>query len=382
MTDPQTILVILAATIVMFLWGRWRHDMVAMASLLACVVAGLVPAEHAFAGFGHPAVVTVASVLILSRALLLTGAVDALAHRLLPVSGSATLSIAALTVVAAAMSAFMNNVGALALMMPLAIQVAAKHELPPGKVLMPLAFASILGGMTTLIGTPPNLIVSGFRAGTPAGAFGMFDFTPVGLAIAGVGVAFVALFGCRIVPTRREPTPGGFDTGTYLTEVRVRRDGKADGKSLHEIEMALDQADAQVVGMVRNDMRVFAPHLGRVLQADDVLVIEAEPKSLGSALSSLGLTMEENVSAGEAEAPASETTEAKRKDARGSKDGHPSELLELAVLPDSSLIGSSATIARVRTRFGINLLALSRQGRRSIKRLRSTPIVAGDVLLM
>ncbi len=249
------ILVILLATTAMFLWNRWRHDMVAVAALLACVFSGLLPATEAFAGFGHPAVVTVACVLILSRGLQTSGAVDAATRFIMPAAAGPTLTIAALTALAAVLSAFMNNVGALALLMPVALQVAAKQELPPGKVLMPLAFGSILGGMTTLIGTPPNLIVSGFREQTGSGTFTMFDFSPVGIAIAGAGVLFVALVGWRLVPARKQAGAEGFDTGAYMTEARVPEDSAAAGKTLREIETELDKADAQVIGMVRNDVR-------------------------------------------------------------------------------------------------------------------------------
>jgi di/tricarboxylate transporter len=182
--DQIAILLILASMMALFIYGRWRHDVVALASLLACVLFGLVPAVDAFAGFGHPAVITVACVLILSYGLQGTGVVDALARATLPANVGPMLAIATLTGLGAALSAVMNNVGAMALLMPIAIQVAARHELPPGKVLMPLSFGTILGGMTTLIGTPPNLIVSGFRAQTGAESFGMFDFTPVGIAVA------------------------------------------------------------------------------------------------------------------------------------------------------------------------------------------------------
>src|SRR5690606_18616836 len=156
---------------------------------------GLVPAADAFAGFGHPAVITVACVLVLSRGLQTSGAVDALAQRLLPSTAGTTVSIAALTGLAALLSAFMDNVGALALLMPIGIQLAQRLELTPGRVLMPLSFGSILGGMTTLIGTPPNLIVAGFRAEPAAGGFGMFDFPPVGLAVAALGIVFVTTVG-------------------------------------------------------------------------------------------------------------------------------------------------------------------------------------------
>src|SRR5690606_26443111 len=187
------ILAVLAAAIALFLTGRWRHDVVALAALLACVLVRLVEPEAAFSGFGHPAVITVAAVLVLSRGLQTSGAVDLLARYVIPAKAGPTASIAALTIVGALLSGVMNNVGALALLMPLAIQRAAKLEIPAGRVLMPLAFGSILGGMTTLIGTPPNLVVSSFRAGGGPNGFGMFDFTPVGATVAAAGIAFVVL---------------------------------------------------------------------------------------------------------------------------------------------------------------------------------------------
>jgi di/tricarboxylate transporter len=229
MTLDQTLIAaILAATVALFLWGRWRHDMVALAALIACVVAGLVPGEAAFAGFGHPAVITVACVLVLSRGLQTSGAVDVLSRRIMPADAGPTVTIATLTGLAAALSAFMNNVGALALLMPVAIQAAGRVGLPPGRVLMPLAFGSILGGMTTLIGTPPNLIVSAFRADALGAGYAMFDFAPVGLAVALAGVVFIVLVGWRLVP-RREPALEGFDAGRYLTEARVPEKAKAVG---------------------------------------------------------------------------------------------------------------------------------------------------------
>lgn len=393
--DQVVILVVLLATVVMFLWGRWRHDMVAATSLLACVAAGLVPSADAFAGFGHPAVVTVAAVLVLSRGLQLTGAVDVLARRLLPAQAGPTLSIAALTALAAVLSAFMNNVGALALLMPVALQIAARQQRPAGQVLMPLAFGSILGGMTTLIGTPPNLIVSGFRASHGGASFGMFDFTPVGAAVAAAGVAFVALVGWRLVPARAPAGVEGFDTGLYLTEVRVTEKSGAAGHSLRELGPAFDEADAQVVGLVRHGFRVSTPEPGRVLRPGDIMVVEAEPESLSSLLSNLGLQLEEDVReardegadrepgpSGDAAPDEDESPKSRKGAAEGSPAADEATLLELAVLPSAGLVGLSATDIRLRTRYGINLLAISRQGRRSIKRLRSTDIQAGDVLLM
>jgi len=394
MTQDQVfVLAILAATVALFLAGRWRHDMVAVASLLLCVVAGLVTGAEAFAGFGHPAVITVACVLILSQGLQQTGAVDVLVHRVLPTSSGPTVTIGALTALGALLSAFINNVGAMALLMPVALQVAGRQSLPPGKVLMPVAFGTILGGMTTLIGTPPNLIVSGFRAEHGGESFAMFDFTPAGSAVAVAGVLFVALLGWRLVPARAKADADRFDTGTYLTEARVVEGSKAEGRSLRDIGPTLREADAQVVGMVRHDLRVTAPNPARLLRAGDILVIEAEPKSLGRVLSRLGLKLEEDVrresaetsdASGEAAEGAASGGEAARDAATRQDDADAGDvaLVEVAVRPDSSLIGRSATDIRLRTRFSINLLAISRQGRQSIRRLRSTRIQAGDVLLL
>lgn len=376
--EQGLIFVILVASMGSFIWGRWRHDVVALGALLTCVIVGLVPEREAFAGFGHPAVITVACVLVLSHGLQRTGAVSRLAQRLLPSGAGVLLSIAALTSLGALLSAFMNNVGALALLMPIALQISTRLELPPGRVLMPLAFGTILGGMTTLIGTPPNLIVSSFRAQNGSGPFAMFDFSPVGVAVAVAGVLFITLLGWRLVPKREVGNAASFDTGHYLTEARVKEGGKAEGKTLREIEQLLDEADAQVVAMVRNKLRLTAPNPRRVLQADDVLVIEAEPEELGEVLGQLDLLLEAEREAEEAEQQQAKDGEADKK----ASNGEDRAMQELLVKPDSSLIGRSASSTRLRSRYSINLLAISRQSHRSIKRLRSTLIQGGDVLLM
>jgi len=370
------ILCVLSATIGLFVWGRWRHDVIALAALVASVLLGLVPSASAFSGFGHPAVITVACVLVLSWGMQSTGAVDVLATRVLPKSAGPLGSLAAIIGLGALLSAFMNNVGAMALLMPLGLQLADRFDLPPGRVLMPLSFGTILGGMTTLIGTPPNLIVSGFREQAGDASFGMFDFTPVGLAVAITGLVFLVLAGWRLVPQRRQHAAGGFVTGSYLTEARVRDGARAVGKTIREVEEVLQEADAQIIGMVRNRFRVFAPNAQRQVQGGDILVIEAEPESLGAVFSSLGLELEDHL-------PLEPAIE--EKDAEGAgeeRQREETELQELAVLPNSLLIGRSARAVQLRARYGLNLLAISRQGRQTIKRLRSTEIQAGDVLLL
>jgi di/tricarboxylate transporter len=381
------ILAVLAIMVALFLWGRWRHDMVAVAALLACVLSGLVPAADAFRGFAHPAVVTVACVLVLSQGLQNSGAIDGLTRVVLPAKAGPTLTIAVLAALGALLSAFMNNVGALALLMPVAMQVSARLGLPPGRALMPLAFASILGGMTTLIGTPPNLIVSGFRAQTGAPTFAMFDFSPVGVAVAAVGLAFVVLAGWRLVPARRQAAAEKFDTGAYLTEVRVPEGSKADGMTLRDIEADLDKAGAQVVGLVRNKVRLIAPSPGRVLHGGDILAIEAEAEALAEALSRLGLQLEEaqaEKSDEDREKQPAATAKA-RPDEQQEEKAPPSDeivLVEVAVLPNSPVTGRSAADMLLRSRYGINLLAVSREGHRLTTRLRLMRLAAGDVLLM
>ncbi|NHA15608.1 SLC13 family permease [Thioalkalivibrio sp. XN279] len=398
--EQGLILGILATMVGMFLWGRWRHDMVALGALLACVVFGLVPSAVAFSGFGHPAVITVACVLVLSRALQASGAVDLVVSKVMPANAGPLLTIAVLTGIGALLSGFMNNVGALALLMPVGLQVAQRQQLPPGRVLMPLAFGSILGGMTTMVGTPPNLIVSGFRSETGMGSFTMFDFTPVGIVVAVAGVLFVVLLARYLVPARERSGAEEFDTGTYITEARVTKGSKAVGKTLREVEDALEEHEAQVLGLVRNEVRVNAPQGNRVVQAGDILVIEAEPEELGAALSDLDLKLEEAKPRAKADTVTPEDTveagqdkddsEGEEEEEDNDKDNDKEEkksdddniLVEVTILPGSALVDYTASRLRLRTRYGINLLAVSRLGRRSVARLRTMRFRAGDVLLL
>jgi di/tricarboxylate transporter len=409
--DQISVLAILALVVGLFLWGRWRHDLVAVSALLACVVTGLVDPSQAFQGFGHPAVITVACMLIMSRALQTSGAVEVLARRALPEKAGPVLSLAALMGVGALLSGFMNNVGAMALLMPVGIKLAQRLKLPPGQVLMPLAFGTILGGMTTLIGTPPNLIVAGFRAGLEGGPgpFAMFDFAWIGVPVAVLGVLGIALVGWRLVPKRQPAGMEGFDTAAYLTEARLLEDGASVGKTLGEIEAVLEQSGAQVVGLVRHEMRITAPSLQRVMRAGDVLVIEAAADSLSSVLSSLGLKLEESVRPPAREeadkdepADAAEAAEGVARPGDDDREEHRGEgeaegerssdrprgdageiaLMEVVVLPGSALAGRSASEIGLRTRHGLNLLAVSRQGSRSVERLRAMSLRAGDILLL
>jgi di/tricarboxylate transporter len=387
--DQYAILGLLAVTVGAFLWGRFRHDVVALAALVTAVVAGLVPARSAFDGFGHPAVVTVAAVLVISAGLQRSGVIDLLARRLLPSDAGRGRALATLLILGAAISGFVNNVGAMALLMPLAVGIARRHDLAPGQVLMPLAFGTILGGMTTLIGTPPNLIVAGFREGPGGASFGMFDFLPVGGAVALAGLALVLLGGWRLVPARAVADVDSFETGTYLTEAQVTSRSDVVGLTVTEAEQRLEDADAQIVGMVRNHFRVAAPNPRRILRRGDVLVIEADPESLAEVLSTLGLRLQADVDAereAEAEARREEAPDDDKEDDDEEDDdgssGSEVTLREFVVLPNSALLGRSAADLDLRSRYALSLLAVSREGDRSIRRLRATRMRAGDVILL
>lgn len=373
-----TTLALSASTVALFLWGRLRHDLVAVASLVACVATGLVPGETAFAGFAQPAVITVAAVFVLSRGLESSGAVDRLARLALPAGAATTTVGTILCALAALLSAFMNNVGALALLMPLAVQEARRLDQPPGRLLMPLAFASILGGMTTLIGTPPNLIVASVRATAVGTPFALLDFAPVGGTVAAAGLLLLVLLGARLVPARTPSGGTSFDIGAYLTEARVEGKSPLAGLMLREAEDRLSELDAQIVGLVRGGERISAPALQRRIAAGDVLVVEAEPEALARALDGLGLKLTEAAEGG-GRRPSGATA--------GDAAGEPTEeetdeLGELVVLPASPLVGRTAKAARLRTRYRVSLLAIAREGRHSTQRLHGTPLRSGDVLLV
>lgn len=413
MTPSQMLIfAVITAMLLLFFWGKLRHDVVAFAALMACVVTGLVPASDAFNGFSHPAVITVACVLILSQGLQDTGAVDWLARRAIPREAGRFASMAALLGLGAALSGFMNNIGAMALLMPIAIQVSHRLDLTQGQVLMPLAFSTILGGMTTLIGTPPNLIVSSFRSDAGLGNFSMFDFTPVGLAVASVGVIFIFGVGWRLVPAREATSGDSFDPGAYVTEVRVPANSKAIGLTLRGFEDEIEDSHAVVVGLLRNDVRMMAPHGGRRIKENDILVLEAEVDALAEALAVFDIKLEEKGSAAdhvtseEAEDITDSDTDkqsesgkrsslpatleklrpGQQKDSTADSDKRRSDddivLRELAVLPGSTIVDHSATDIALRRRFGLNMLAVSREGRTPHTRLRQLKLKSGDLLLM
>ena len=364
-TDQSVLFGLLFFVFVFLVWGRWRYDLVAFVALLIALLTGVVPKDQAFSGFGHPATVIIALVLIISRGLSNSGAIELVARYIIDASRKLATHIAIMSGLAAALSALMNNVAALALLMPVDMQAAKKAGRSPSLSLMPLSFASILGGMITLIGTPPNIVIAEFRGDALGEPYKMFDFAPVGLACAIVGVVYVALIGWRLLPRERQGADAGkdlFDLADYIAEVSVPEGSLAIGKLVHELDDIAEKSDVDIVGLIRRGRRL--PGLARVakIKAGDVLIIKASPDSLEEALGSLNL---EYVGKGEGRL--------------GSDD----LILSEVVVPESSrVVGRSAISLRMLYRYRIALVGVSRQGQRFRANVRKLSLRPGDILLL
>jgi di/tricarboxylate transporter len=356
---------ILFFVFVFLIWGRWRFDLVAFVALLVALLTGVVPRAEAFSGFGHPATVIIALVLIVSRGLSNSGVIELLARYVVDAGRKLATHVAIMSGLAAALSAVMNNVAALALLMPLDLQAAKKSQRSPSLSLMPLSFASSLGGMVTLIGTPPNIVVSEIRGSALGDPYRMFDFAPVGLACAAVGVAYVALIGWRLLPSARRASnvqQDLFDLADYIAEVRVREGSPTIGQQVRDLDELATKVDADIVGLIRAGRRM--PGVARAIEirAGDVLVIEASPDSLEEAIGALGL---EYVGKGE-----------------GLLESDALELSEFVVSESSTLAGRRAMDLRLLYRYRVALVGVSRQGQRFRDKVRKLVLRPGDVILL
>ena len=284
MTNDQIILFcVLAGIFGMLLWGRYRYDLVTLTALLVAVVTGVVPKGETFVGFGHPAIIIIALVLVVSRGLIHSGAIDLVMKVLINATRSLGRHIVIMSGVAASLSAMMNNVGALALLMPVEIKAAHKAKRSPALTLMPLSFATILGGLITLIGTPPNIIIAAYREEALGESFGMFDFTPVGIVCAAAGVAYIALFGWRLIPAERTEHDSGaelFNLGCYIAEVKVPEISPAVGKTVQDLDDIADEQDAVIVGLVRQGKHMPGRARRVEIRKNDILVVETAPSNI------------------------------------------------------------------------------------------------------
>lgn len=387
-TDQIIVFSTLTVALVLFVQGRWRYDVVSILALLVVVVAGIVPADLAFTGFGHPAVITVAAVLIISRALTNAGIVDRLARVLSISDGRPTLMLALLTGMVVLASGFMNNVGALALFMPVAIRLARKNNLSPSLFLMPLAFGSLMGGLITLIGTPPNIIVATFREQNGVSApFGMFDFAPVGIGVALAGSILMVLVGQRLMPDRKGQASAEelFQIESYLSEVHVPENSKVVGKTLRDLEY-MAQSDVVILGMVRGEKRYSVPSSFEILKAGDILIVEADSEDLKSLMDTLKLELVGSKdhclailslegTKGNVHADVMEECEDLVKT-------ESMEFMEAVIQLESPMVGRTVRDINLRWRHGLNLLAVARQGARLHARLKDVRFKAGDILLL
>jgi len=351
---------ILGATILMFALDKLRYDLVALLSLAAGLLAGLVPPEKAFHGFSDPVVVVVAAALVVSAGIERSGIIE---HLMKPLSAlkSPDALIATLVALVMVLSAFMKNIGALAIFIPLSIRLAQAGGIPVSQILMPLSFASLLGGVMTLIGTSPNIIVSRVRMDLTGAPFTMFDFTPVGLGICLAGIGFLT-FAWRVLPKDRQGSASGgnFRIEDYLAEVRIEAHSPLIGATVADLEQLFSGGAVTVAAIIRDHGHRYVPGGHWEFSESDVLVLEGDPMALKPLLDSAGLVLMGG----------------------GGLGGDDTTVMEAVVMPNSVLVGSSAVRSAMRRRHGIALLAISRGGRHMIERLRQTEFMAGDVLVV
>lgn len=366
MTQDQIILFTLFGVVFGFLiWGRFRYDIVAFSALMLAVVLGVVPSDEAFSGFGHPATLVVALVLVVSAGLVRSGAVLLITRTLVDSTRSLGAHITLMGAVGGILSAFMNNVAALALLMPVDIQTARKAGRAPGLSLMPLSFATILGGMATLIGTPPNIIIASIRQDALGEPFSMFDFAPVGGIAAVAGLLFVALIGWRLIPAREDALIGADDIAQYVAELVVPEDSRHIGKRLAELDDVADKTDVAILGLVRGGKRRYGQARNVALKAGDTLVLEARPDPLDEFRTALDLAL-------------ADTT--REEHLRAAGEGV--EIIEVVVTETSRLHGKTSQAVGLAWRQRSVLLGISRQGRRITSQVRRTELQAGDILLL
>ncbi|WP_224815815.1 SLC13 family permease [Hasllibacter sp. MH4015] len=365
MTTEQIILFTLfGAVFGLLLWGRFRYDLVAFSALMVGTVLGVVEPSEAFAGFGHPAVLVVALVLVVSAGLVRSGAVFLITRTLVDAGRSLGAHIAIMGGIGAVLSAFMNNVAALALLMPVDIATARKAGRSPGISLMPLSFATILGGMATLIGTPPNIIIATIREDSLGETFRMFDFAPVGGVAALAGLAFVALIGWRLIPGRDSGVGDQLaQLEPYISELRVPEGSKLNDTRLRELEAAAAEADVALLGILRDGKRRFGTGRNLRLREGDVLVLEASPEALDEFRVGQSL---EVASGGGTDAVT----------------GDGVSFIEMVVQDGARISGKTAESVGLSWRQSSTLMGIARKGTRITKRLRKTVVEPGDILLL
>ncbi len=364
--DQIFLFALFVAVFVFLIWGRFRYDLVAFTALILATVVGVVPREAAFAGFGHPATIVVAIVLVISRGLVNSGAVAWIVRIVVDSGRSLGSHIAIMATIGAGLSAFMNNVAALALLMPVELSASTKAGRRPGLSLMPLAFATILGGLVTLIGTPPNIIIATFRQHALGQGFAMFDFAPVGIACAVVGVAYVALIGWRLIPVREtaaQPSQDLRKIHGYVAELDVPEGSPAIGREVRDLDNEAEEAGVVIIGLVRGGRRLAGAGRRVDIAAGDVLIVDGTVQAIDALTGTLKLGFPDR---------------ARIEEESGGEMG----LVEAVVTQDSRLDGHSVASVGLSRLHNVSLLGVSRQGQSFRQRVCSLAIQPGDVLLL
>ncbi len=369
LTTPQIhVSLLLLVTVVLFIMDKWRYDVIAMLSLFAAVMIGVVPAKEAFSGFSNPVVVTVAAVLVLSGAIGRSGAIEHVLNFMTRFSEKPALQMLALCGGCMLISAFMNNVGALAIFLPIALAVARASGRSPSDLLMPLAFSSLLGGLVTLIGTPPNLLISDIRARYAGSPYEMFDFAPVGLAVCIFGLIYLCFIGWRLVPKDRRGKPqpeSQFVIEDYIAELRVNEGSTLIGSAFQQVEQDV-QGSFSIIGLIRGDVREAAPQGRRVVREGDLLIVRGDPQVIKSMVEKTKTELLGNKD--EIEIPLT-------------SDGV--GVVEAVVRAGSDMIGRTPCQLGMRQRYGVNLLALRQtSGHRSVKRMSEVTFQEGDIVVL
>ena len=361
-TDQGLAFGIIGVTIVLFVWGRLPYDLVALMALVASVLVGIVPPDKAFLGLGDDVVIIVAAALIISAAIARSGVVEWAMRPLLPHLKSEARQVPALVAATTLLSMVTKNVGALAIFMPVALQLARRTGSSPSRMLMPMAFGSLVGGVVTLIGTSPNILISKVRQEVTGHPFGLFDFTAVGLPVALIGMVFLS-FAYRVLP-RGRGSPGGMASALaqqdYIAEARLPADSPLAGRTVAELEAA-GERDVVLSGVVRERYRRLLPTPGMVLKAEDVLMLEGEPDGLERLVARARLRLAGG--AGE-----------------GAQEGQ--SVVEGVVSPDSPLSGRTPGGAGLGTHYQVALLAVSRSGEHIAQRLQGLRLRAGDMVVL
>jgi len=357
---------LMGATIAGFIWGRWRYDVIAVLALLAGVTLNVVPAKAAFDGFKNDITVIIACALVVSAAFAKSGIVETVLRPLLPRLTGQTSQVLLFSTAVTLLSMVTKNVGALAIMLPIALSVCRRTGTPPSRILMPMSFGALLGGTVTLVGTSPNIIVSQVREEVLGRPFGMYDYAPVGLGVTAVGLAFL-IFAYRLLPASRpvsERIDAALAANPYVTEVEIPPDWDARRTTVGKLARVAN-GDVTVMALLRDGKRQAGPHANTRIRPGDVLLLEGDHQALDDLIARLKLRLTRSNRPIAMEEPTEEV-----------------RVVEAIIGPDSRLVGRSARQEDLHTSHGVNLLAVGRAGYRISTALRTLPLRAGDVLVL